>query len=71
MIYKSDEMGNGKKKKVIPVANDIFNDTHCDESSFDGSHTSIDDADFDSYLDSPDELDDSIMESRLFTKFKL
>lgn len=56
--------GSGKKKKVIPVGNDIFTDTYCEESSFDGSLTSIDEADFDAYLDSPDELDDSIMESK-------
>ncbi|KAK6620382.1 hypothetical protein RUM44_006783 [Polyplax serrata] len=51
-----------KKKKIIPVGSDIFTDTCCDESSFDGSHTSLDEAEFDAYLDSPDELDDSIME---------
>lgn len=53
------------KKKVIPVGHDIFIDSCCDESSLDGSQTSLDEPDFEAYLDSPDELDDSIMESKL------
>lgn len=63
-LYFLDQGLTVKKKKIIPVGSDIFTDTCCDESSFDGSHTSLDEAEFDAYLDSPDELDDSIMESK-------
>lgn len=61
-----DESANphGKKKKIIPVTNDILMESRCDESSLDGSHTSPDDPDLDLFLDSPDELEDSIMESK-------
>lgn len=64
----TDETVNpgGKKKKVIPVNSDIFNESRGDESSLDGSHTSLEDQDLDMYLDSPDELEDSIMESKYF-----
>ena len=51
---------------MIPVNTDIFNESRGDESSLDGSHTSLEDQDLDLYLDSPDELEDSIMESKSF-----
>ncbi|KAL0267762.1 UNVERIFIED_CONTAM: hypothetical protein PYX00_009937 [Menopon gallinae] len=61
-LLKDNTVRNLGKKKVIPITNDIFLESRCDESSLDGSHTSADDPDLDAYLDSPDEIEDSIME---------